>query len=61
MEYGSLRVNADEAAAADQAISEFSPTFRFVTPDVLPNGKMQVKQTIDQRLDTLRELLSCLG
>jgi len=47
LEYGSIRVKASEADAADQAIAEFSPTFRFnevqfservVTPEVLPNS-----------------------
>jgi hypothetical protein len=67
-EYGFARVKQSESTAFDQAMADLDLSFRFtpetvnlVTPDSLPNAKIEVKQTLAQRADTLRELIACLA
>lgn len=62
LEYGYIRVRANEAPAADQAIAEFSPTFRFgelqrSARDVPP----ATRRELERRRDIMKRLRACLG
>jgi len=54
MQYGELRVKQEEAKAADEAIAEFSPTFRFESMlfSVKDNAELQTEQ---EAIDALPE------
>jgi hypothetical protein len=59
MEYGFFRVKQSEATAADAAIAEFSPTFRFELQrsarDVDPSERRR------KNVDALRRMVRCLS
>lgn len=65
LRFGSFRVKASEAPAADMAMAQFSPTFKFGNPryserqPTIDVGRKVDK--IEQRMATMRRLLACVA